>query len=141
LIGFAALILAVWWIRKLGTATAVGFIALIINLLARPSALHFFGFFAASVMFDILIFLSRYKRLEQRLVGSIVLFVSSVLSAAIAGLIIGSFFMSPTALTQWGGILGWAGLHAIGGVIGGGIGVTLANALSARHITSRIGAN
>jgi hypothetical protein len=108
-------------------------------MLVRPTALHFFGFFAASVVFDILIFLSRYRRLEQRLVGSTILFASSVFSAAIAGLIIGSFFMQPPALSQWGGILGWAGLHAIGGVIGGIIGVTLTNALSVRHITPRIG--
>lgn len=139
LIGFASLILAVWWTRKLGTATSVGFVALIINMLVRPTALHFFGFFAASVVFDILIFLSRYRRLEHRLIGSAILFASSVFSATIAGLIIGSFFMQTSALIQWGGILGWAGLHAIGGVIGGGIGVTLTNALSIRHITPRIG--
>lgn len=140
LVGFSALILAVWWCRKIGTATFVGLIALIINLMVRPTALHFLGFFAASITFDILTFSSGYSHLfEKRLVGSIALFVISVFSAAVAGLIIGSFFMPPPALTQWGGVLGWAGLHAVGGVIGGAIGVTIMNALSKRGLTPRIG--
>ena len=139
MIGFSALILAVWWVRKLGTPTLVGFIALIINMMVRPKALHFFGFFAASIVFDVLTFFSGYKRLfEKRLVGSTTIFVISVFSAAVAGLIIGSFFMPPPALTQWGGVLGWAGLHALGGVIGGAIGVSLMNALIARGLTTEV---
>lgn len=140
LIGFSALVLAVWWSRKIGTATFVGSIALIINMIARPTALHFFGFLAASVVFDILAFISGYNHLfEERLTGSIILFIISVISAAFAGLVIGSFFMVPQALTQWGGVLGWSGLHAVGGVIGGAIGVTIMNALSVRGLTPKIG--
>jgi hypothetical protein len=142
LIGFSALILAVWWTRKLGTATFVGFIALIINMMVRPTALHFFGFFAASIVFDVLAFFVGYKRLfERRILGSTSLFTMSVLSAAVAGVIIGSFFMLQTDLTRWGGVLGWAGLHAVGGVIGGAIGVTLMNALIARGITTKLEAS
>ncbi len=138
LIGFSALILAVWWSRKIGTATFVGFVALIVNLVVIPTALHFFGFFAASVLFDVLAFVSGYKRLfERRVVGSVILFVISVLSAGFAGWVIGSFFMVPSALVQWGGVLGWAGLHAVGGVIGGAIGVTVMNALSVRGLSPR----
>lgn len=140
LIGFSALILATWWSRKIGTATFVGFIALLINIIVRPAALHFFGFLAASVVFDILAFVSGYDRLfEKRLTGSIILFIISVVSAAFAGLVIGSFFMASPALAQWGGVLGWSGLHAIGGIIGGVIGITLINALSVRGLTPRIG--
>lgn len=139
LIGFSALILAVWWSRKIGTATFVGLIALIINMTVRPTALHFFGFFAASIAFDVLTFLSGYKRLfEKRFVGSIALFIISVFSAAFAGLVIGSFFMPSLALVQWGGVLGWAGLHAAGGVIGGTISIIIINALSLRGVTPRI---
>ncbi len=134
IIGFAALILSIWWVRKLGTATFVGLIALIINMLIRPTALHFFGFFAASIVFDLLAFLSGYKLFEKKILASVSLFLISVFSAAVAGLIIGNFFMLPVALIQWGGVLGWAGLHAIGGIIGGGIGVSLINALAARNI-------
>jgi hypothetical protein len=139
LIGFSALILAVWWGRKLGTATFVGFIALIINMLVRPTALHFFGFFAASIVFDILTFVIGYKHVfEKRLVGSTVMVLISVFSAAVAGLLIGLFFMPAQALTRWGGILGWAGLHAVGGVIGGIIGVTLMDALVVRGVTRKV---
>ena len=138
LIGFAALILAVWWVRKLGTATFVGFIATIINFMFRPDAVHFFGFTAASILFDVIASLTGYRRLfEKKLLGSTILFALSVFSAAAAGLIIGTFFMEPGPLQRWGGILAWSGLHAIGGVIGGTIGVTLINALTARGITTR----
>lgn len=139
LIGFSALILATWWTRKLGTATFVGLIALIINMMVRPTALHFFGFFAASIVFDLLTFFSGYKRIfRKRLAGSITLFAISVFSAAVAGLIIGSFFMPPQALTSWGGMAGWAGLHAVGGIIGGAVGVTLMNALTVRGLTPKV---
>ncbi len=139
LIGFSALILATWWTRKLGTATFVGLIALIINMMVRPTALHFFGFFAASIVFDLLTFFSGYKRIfRKRLAGAITLFAISVFSAAVAGLIIGSFFMPPQTLTSWGGIAGWAGLHAVGGIIGGAIGVTLMNALTVRGLTPKV---
>ena len=138
LIGFAALILAVWWVRKLGTATFVGFIATIINFMFRPDAVHFFGFTAASILFDVTSSLTGYGRLfEKKLLGSIVLFALSVFSAAVAGLIIGTFFMEPGPLQRWGGILAWSGLHATGGVIGGTLGVTLMNALTARGITTK----
>ena len=140
LIGFSSLILALWWSRKIGVATFVGLVALIINVIARPTALHFLGFFAASVLFDVLSFISGYNRLfEKRFLGSVILFTISVLSAAFAGLVIASFFMVPQALTQWGGILGWAGLHAVGGVIGGFLGIAMMNAVSVRGLTPRIG--
>ena len=53
-------------------------------------------------------------------------------------LLIGSFFLAQPALEQWGGVWVWAGLHAIGGVIGGAIGITIMNALSLRGLIPRI---
>ena len=98
--------------------------------------MHFLGFLAASIVFDVLAFASGYTRLfEQRILGSILLTTISIISAAVAGVIIGAFFMSPIALQRWGGVLGWAGLHAIGGIIGGIVGVSLMNALISRGIT------
>jgi hypothetical protein len=138
LIGFAALILAVWWVRKIGTATFVGVIATVINFMFRPDAVHFLGFTAASVLFDVIASLTGYRRLfEKRLLGSVTLLGLSIFSAATAGLIIGAFFMEPGPLQRWGGIIAWSGLHAIGGVIGGTLGVTLVNALTARGITAK----
>jgi len=136
LIGFTSIILAVWWVEKIGTATSVGLIATIINFMFRPTAMHFLGFSAASIVFDILAFTSGYKRLfEQKILGSILLTAISIISAAVAGVIIGALFMSPMALQRWGGVLGWAGLHAIGGTIGGVVGISLMNALISRGIT------
>jgi hypothetical protein len=135
LIGFASIIIATWYVRRLGTATVVGFIATIINFIFLPTATHFLGFTAASIAFDVLAFAAGYKRMfEKRLVGSISLFAISVLSSAIAGFLIAFFFMTPVALQNWGGMLGWAGLHAVGGVLGGALGVTLMNALALRGI-------
>jgi uncharacterized iron-regulated membrane protein len=62
------------------------------------------------------------------------MFLASVLSAAVAGLIIGTFFMEVPAMARWGGILGWAGLHAVGGIIGGLIGMALVTGLAARGV-------
>jgi len=136
LIGFASIILAVWWVEKIGTATSVGIIATIINFMFRPTAMHFLGFLATSIVFDLLSFASGYTRLfEQRILGSILLTAISIASAAVAGLLIGVFFMSPTSLQRWGGVLGWAGLHSIGGIIGGIVGVFLMNALISRGVT------
>ena len=136
LIGFASITLACWWVRKIGTATFVGVIATIVNFMFRPTAMHFLGFMAASIVFDVLTFASGYERLfKRRILGSIILVAISIISAAVAGFIIGSFFMAPKALQRWGGVLGWAGLHAIGGVIGGVVGVSLMNALEIRGIS------
>jgi len=54
MIGATVLILALWWIRKLGAITATGIIATILTLIIRPQSVHFLGFTAASVVFDIL---------------------------------------------------------------------------------------
>jgi hypothetical protein len=135
LIGFASLILAVWWTRKFGTATAVGLIATVINFIFRPDAFFFLGFTIASFVFDVLTRLLGYKNcFERALIGTVSLVLFSVLSAAVAGSIIGLFFMPAPALVRWGGVLGWAALHAVGGVIGGLIGAPLTTALTARGI-------
>jgi hypothetical protein len=136
IIGFATLTIALWWVRKIGTATLTGFIATLINFIIRPTAFHFLGFTIASIIFDVLASLIGYERLfQKRVIGSVILFSISVFSAAFAGLIIGSFFLVPVILQQWGGILVWSGLHALGGIIGGVIGVALINALMNRGIT------
>ena len=58
----------------------------------------------------------------------------STLSAAVAGFLIGTCFMSGPVLVRWGGAIGWAAIHAVGGVIGGTIGVVTIWALVARGI-------
>ncbi len=137
MVGFAILILTVWWIGKLGAATMVGLIATMVNLLLNPAGVQFLGFTAASIVFDIAATLVGHdKLLRKPLLFKITLFMISVLSASVAGLIMGPFFMAPKALVMWGGVMGWIGLHAAGGVIGGLVGIVLVEGLAARGLQS-----
>ncbi|MEM1558444.1 MAG: hypothetical protein QXR44_06435 [Thermoproteota archaeon] len=133
MIGFMSLILAVWWTRKLGTASVVGLVATIINFIFRPGAIHFLGFTAASVLFDVLIWIFRYNNcFEKRLAGAVFLIIASAVSAAVAGFIIGTFFMATPQLAKWGGVLGWVILHMAGGVVGWLLGFILMVSLESR---------
>lgn len=139
LIGFAVLILGAWWIRKPGFLTFVGLIATIINL-ALGTGMQFSGFLAASAFFDVTLAAIGYSRVFKKPAYTAVSMMTvAIASAAVAGVVIGSLFMAgPIAgplLASWGGVAGWAGLHMIGGVIGGFIGITLVLALKKRRIT------
>ncbi|MEM2374503.1 MAG: hypothetical protein QXI11_08715 [Thermoproteota archaeon] len=135
MIGFMSLILAVWWVRKLGTASVVGIVATIINFIFRPGATHFLGFTAASVVFDLLIWIFRYNNcFEKRLWGAVFLIIASTVSAAVAGFIIGTFFMATPQLAKWGGVLGWVILHMAGGVVGWLLGFILMVSLESRGL-------
>ena len=139
MIGFATLTVCVWWVRKLGAASAVGLVATAINFLFNPGGVHFLGFTAASVVFDVASKLPGYERgFRNKFLITLSMFPISVMSAALAGLIIGTFFTAAPALARWGGVVGWAGLHAVGGAIGGFIGVTLVLGLDARGLSPRI---
>ena len=132
-IGFSVLAVAVWWTKKFGTAIVIGLVASGINFIINPGGIYFLGFIAASIVFDSFIWLFGYNRsfkgrsLMVGIIGS-----ASILSAGIAGYLIGVFLMPTSALTNQGGVLVWAGLHALGGVIGGAIGIGLILTLKTR---------
>ena len=106
---------------------------------SRPAALQFLGFTVASIVFDAASWAVGYNRQFSRKVYTTVSIVSiSTLSAAVAGAIIGTYFMAAPALVRWGGVLGWALLHAAGGIMGGAIGVILITALVARGIQAKV---
>jgi hypothetical protein len=88
------------------------------------------GFVVACILFDIMIKLIGYGNSFDKLASStLILLPFSTICALIAGLIIGSIVMIlPTIL----GILTFAGLHAIGGLMGGIVGLILVNALRTR---------
>jgi len=135
MIGFAILALTVWWIRKFGAVTAVGLIATVINFIFNPYGVHFLGFTAATVVFDITMKLIGYNKcFKKPLFTNVSVLLVSILSAAVAGMIIGAFFMVAPTLARWGFILGWAGLHAVGGVIGAFIGIVLIAGLTTRGV-------
>jgi hypothetical protein len=135
LIGFSVLALAAWWIRKLGALTAIGLIATAINFVLVPGGFQFIGFTGASIFFDVTTACLRhilpFRKADYSFASMLPI---SIASAAVAGYIIGVFFMAGPALIKWGGALGWAGLHAIGGIIGGIIGVFLIAALNSRMV-------
>lgn len=140
LIGFTCLAIAVRWTRRVGTATLVGVIATIINLLLRPSAPHFIGFTAASVVYDGLMWLIGYRRLFAHPIGSFVSILAvSVVSGSVAGFIIGQLFMDPMVIVNiYGTPLLFAGLHAFGGVLGGFLGFLLIQAIQLRGVFPHI---
>ncbi len=136
LIGFTCLIIAVWWTKKFGAATAVGLIATLINFILRPTATQFLGFLAASVLFDLTTRSVGYKtcfgNLKERAISLIAL---SVLSGAFAGSIISPFFIDPVIISQvYGNVILFISLHAMGGLLGGTLGFILVKAIESRGI-------
>jgi hypothetical protein len=133
LLAFSSLIIIVWWTRKLGAASLTGLIVSILTIVLRPTAFQMLGFIVASILFDILTRGVGYKRLlEHRLVGSAILVLISLLCGGVAGAIIGSFFMGFKTLVA---VLTFSGLHALGGLIGGVLGVVLVRALMTRKVS------
>lgn len=136
MVGVSLLILTVWWTRRPLCASMMGLIATILNFILRPTAFHFLGFTAASIVFDLSTAAVGYRSLlERRLIGPVLLVSLSILSAFVAGLIIGGFFMAPGLISSaYGGLILFAALHGLGGLIGGIIGVSIIGGLRARGI-------
>jgi hypothetical protein len=135
LIGFTVLTLAAWWIRKPGALTAIGLIATVINFAINPQAVIFLGFTAASVVFDAATGLASQGSFYARPRNVFALAIlASAISASVAGILIGLFFMAGPALAVWGGVAGWAALHTAGGLVGGTLGGLLVNMLVSRKV-------
>jgi len=136
MIGVSLLSLTLWWTKKPGAPTIMGLVATLLNFIMRPGALHFLGFTAACIVFDGLTYLLGYQNvLANNMKGWGLQLLSSIISTAVAGFIIGSFFMNPNFLASaFGGIVFFAGIHAIGGAIGGVLGIIFVKALNARNI-------
>jgi len=132
---FAAVIIVVWWTRKPGAATATGLVATLVNLAIRPTAMHFLGFTAASILFDGLTRLMGYKVcFGNPRTGVMGIAFASLVSSAVAGVIIGSLFMPPNLLNAAGGLTVFSALHVAGGAIGAAIGISLVRALEVRRV-------
>jgi hypothetical protein len=130
LLGFVTLTLVTWWTRKLGAASLTGLLVAALTFALRPNALYMFGFITASILFDILTRLIGYQNSIEKPLLSIISIISfSTICAGIAGLIIGRFFLEFSMALEL-----FAGLHAIGGFIGGTVGITIIRALTARQV-------
>ncbi len=138
MIGFSALILAAWWIRKAGAITLIGAIATLINFALASNPYNFLGFTAAGSFFDLTVTTYGYSRIfRKRILTTFIMIIISTCAAALAGYIIGMFFMAGPVFNAMGGVLGWVGLHALGGIIGGAIGISLVAGLDARKLAMR----
>ncbi len=134
LIGFSVLIMAAWWVRKFGAITVIGLVTTLINFVLNGN-IFFLGFTAAAVFFDVATRVVGFNNaFKKAAYAAASMMMVAVASAGLAGYIIGSFFMAGPALANWGGVVGWAGLHMVGGVLGGIIGVFLIVALAARKV-------
>ncbi len=130
-IGFSVLTMSTWWIRKTGATTMIGLIATVINFIFNPGGFQFLGFTAASILFDASLGLVGYDAIFKKPTLTIISIMTvSTLSAALAGYLIGTFFM----VAPSGGVLGWASLHAAGGIVGGAVGIFMVVSLRARNI-------
>lgn len=131
LLALISLSIAVWWSRRLGTATLVGIIATLLNFVLRPGALFFLGFTAAAIVFDVLTYALRYERLFSGMAGAVMVVIAGIFSTWIAGLIIGAFFMGFTTLLA---IVTFSTLHATGGLLGAVIGVSIIKSVERRGV-------
>ena len=136
MLGLATLSLVVWWVRKPGATAMVGIIATVISLVLNPGGLQFLGFTGASLAFEALTLILGYDRLlKGNAMGWGLLLLSSFLSATVAGVIIGTFFMAPAFLSSaFGGIAFFTALHGLGGLVGGAVGVVIVKGLEKRNV-------
>lgn len=114
---FFTLLLVTYITGKFGTASLVGIIGSIIVLMMRPSP-HMFGFMASAIVFDILMVANRHK-IHVKAHNLTVAALVTIISAYLAGAIIGAFFMDKPLTVenlQWA-LSFWGGWHAVGGII------------------------
>ncbi len=109
---FFTLLLVAWITGRLGTSITVAFIGSPIAILLGAPPL-IIGFSASAILFDVLLIANHHK-IHNSVKGLIVPVIATIISAYVAGVIIGVLFMSngiQWALTIWGG---W---HLVGGVL------------------------
>jgi len=119
-LGIILLILVMWWVKKFGAIITTGIIATIITLMLYPIGTQFLGFTVASIVFDVLTRLIGIQKSPEksalRLIG---VFLTSLASMAVAGVIIGYLFMNSSfLLTMFGGVTFFVVLHVIGVPLG-----------------------
>jgi len=130
LLAFTTLILVGWWTRKFGVMSLTGFLVTGITFMFQPTAFQMVGFLVVSILFDIMIKVIGYGNSFDKTASSIIILLSfSTICALIAGLIIGSVFMTFQTISE---ILIWGALHATGGFLGGILGLILITALKTR---------
>jgi len=120
---FFTLLLTAWVTRKFGPSLLVGIIGSVIAILLGGPIL-ILGFAASALIFDALMVANHHKIDTSKFSLAIASLVT-LISAYVAGAVIGVFFMPNGA---WWSLTIWGGWHLVGGVIA--IGITLPVILS-----------
>jgi hypothetical protein len=138
LIGFAALILIVRWLSKLGTATLVGFIATITDFMFRPDASTSSASQPRRSIDAWCRCISRWTRTSfpEEAFGFNRLIRLVYILCSCCGLNHRSFLHGKDSSREVGRRNGWGRFARYGSVIGGALGISLTNALTARGITA-----
>lgn len=113
IIVFFSLLLSVWIVRRFGGATGVGIISSLVVLFLRPDMSIVIGFALSSFIFDLLMFAVGHD-IKYGTKNVLTVSFSTILSAYVAGVIIGLAFMNGSP--QWA-FLVWGPLHAVGGAV------------------------
>ena len=135
-LAFTTLILVGWWAGKFGVVTLTGLLVTGLTFMLQPNAFQMFGFIVASILFDVATRIVGYGNcFNKPLISALSLLSLSTMCGWIAGLVIGGIVMKLEPMLA---IFTFSGLHAVGGFIGGVIGLVLVNALKARITIPKI---
>jgi len=112
---YFTLMLATWVSGKMGTPSAVGVIGAMIVLAMRPASTQMIGFLVSAFIFDALMVLCKHKIcFKPYNIG--IASIATVVSAYVAGVIIGTIFMTPPRPLDWA-LTFWGVWHLVGGII------------------------
>jgi hypothetical protein len=113
---FFTLLLVAWVTGRFGTSLLVGVIGSIVTILLGPPTLvgPMICFAASAVIFDLLMSANHHK-IRISTYSLIVAVIATIVSAYLAGVLIGVLFTSNQTL-QWA-LTFWGGWHLVGGVM------------------------
>lgn len=110
---FLPLLLVTWATGRFGTSSLVGIIGSVVAIsFGGPPLIVCFA--ASGVIFDFLMFASRH-RIRISIYSLMIAAIATMLSAYIAGVLIGVFF-TPSQTVQWA-LTFWGGWHLVGGIM------------------------
>jgi hypothetical protein len=123
------LMMPLWIVRKLGTATLVASITFVLHMTLRPSY-WFAAWIATGVVVDLSTRLFGYDRCFSHGFSSYLM----TITLFTLGALVGGFLIGTTMFSELEGVILWAGYHGIGGMFGSIIGLTFVKALEKRGI-------
>ncbi|MGA2309349.1 MAG: hypothetical protein ABSG57_07360 [Candidatus Bathyarchaeia archaeon] len=134
---FFTLLLVAWVTGRFGTSSLAGIVgSVIVVSLGGPPPIIMFCFAVSAVIFDLLMSASHH-RIRSSAYSMIVASVATVLSAYVAGVLIGVLF-TPNDGLQWALTI-WGGWHFVGGIFTLTITLPLIAALEKANVRKILG--